>query len=74
MNNPQNILTRIAELTTKIETEYPELYHFLDENPVTLPSEIHPEVHMKELQDYLDSLQQLLDKHMKTHTKTNLIT
>lgn len=55
MNNPNGLLTRITELTSKIETDYPELYRFLEENPITLPVEAHPEVHKKELQDYLES-------------------
>ncbi|WP_424367343.1 hypothetical protein [Maribacter sp.] len=69
MNNPEDILIGITRLTSKIETEYPELYRFLEENPITLPTMAHPEVHKKELQDYLESLEQLLDKHLKTHKK-----
>lgn len=71
MKNPNSLLTRITELTSKIETNYPELYRFLEENPITLPVEAHPEVHKKELQDYLESLEQLLEKHLKTHSKQN---
>lgn len=71
MNNPEDILIRITTLTSKIETEYPELYRFLEENPMTLPTRAKPEVHKKELQDYLESLEQLLSKHIKTHKKKN---
>jgi hypothetical protein len=71
MNNPNDLLTRITELTSKIQTDYPELYRFLEENPITLPVKAHPEVHKKELQDYLESLEQLLEKHLRTHKKYN---
>ena len=45
MINLQNILTEIFQLTKTIETNYPELYHFLEENPMTIPSESHPSIH-----------------------------
>ncbi|OGS69751.1 MAG: hypothetical protein A3F91_08445 [Flavobacteria bacterium RIFCSPLOWO2_12_FULL_35_11] len=69
MNNLQNTLTEISQLTKTIETNYPELYQFLDENPITIPSESHPSIDKKILQDYLDSLKQLLKHHMETHQK-----
>ena len=66
MINLQNILTEIFQLTKTIETDYPELYHFLEENPMTIPSESHPSIDKKILQDYLDSLRQLLKHHLDT--------
>lgn len=69
MNNTNDILTKIVQLTTEIETDYPELYRLLEENPMTLPSEPHPEVDKNELEDYLQSLQQLLGNHLRTHRK-----
>ncbi|SNR59431.1 hypothetical protein [Lutibacter flavus] len=68
MKNLQELLKEITELTFKIEKKYPELYQFLDENPQTIPSKYHPEINKKELQDYLESLKQLLSHHLETHT------
>lgn len=68
MKNLQELLKEITELTFKIEKNYPELYQFLDENPQTIPSKDHPEINKKELQDYLESLKQLLSHHLETHT------
>lgn len=69
MNNLQNTLTEITQLTKTIETNYPELYQFLDENPISIPSESNPTIDKKILQDYLDSLKQLLKHHLETREK-----
>ncbi|MFO7673502.1 MAG: hypothetical protein R6V74_07335 [Lutibacter sp.] len=69
MKNEQNLLTEISQLTKNIETNYPELYQFLDESPVTIPSESNPSIDKKILQDYLDSLKQLLKHHLETRKK-----
>ncbi|HEY9221554.1 MAG TPA: hypothetical protein VIO43_08270 [Lutibacter sp.] len=69
MNNLQNTLKEILQLTKTIETNYPELYQFLDESPMTIPSEANPSINKKILQEYLDSLKQLLKHHMETRKK-----
>ncbi len=61
------ILTQeINELTFKIEQEYPELYGFLNENPITKPTSDDPQINTETLTDYLDTLNQLL-KHYSTN-------
>jgi len=67
MRNLQKVLTEITKLTFEIETNYPELYQFLGENPLTIPSENHPDINKKVMQDYLESLKQLLAHHLDTH-------
>ncbi|MCK0189179.1 hypothetical protein [Arenibacter sp. F20364] len=69
MTDLKRVLGEITQLTTNIETNYPELYRSLDENPLTIPSKNHPNVNKKALQDYLDSLKQLLSHHIDTHKK-----
>ncbi|WP_298369397.1 hypothetical protein [uncultured Lutibacter sp.] len=64
----QKTLKEITELTFEIEKKYPELYQFLEENPLTIPSENHPEISEKVMQDYLESLKQLLSHYLKTHS------
>tara|TARA_R110002012_G_scaffold39330_8_gene108849 strand:+ start:3838 stop:4017 length:180 start_codon:yes stop_codon:yes gene_type:complete len=54
-------------LTNTMESQYPELYQFLDENPITLPLLPHPEMNKEVMESYLQSLQELLDHHVKTH-------
>ncbi|HKK11526.1 MAG TPA: hypothetical protein VJ945_01760 [Flavobacteriaceae bacterium] len=57
------LLVEISKLTRDIETNYPELYKYLDENPVTIPNMDSPKVDAKELENYLKTLQDLLEKH-----------
>jgi len=64
MKDLHNILIEITQLTTSIETEYPELYRSLDENPLTLPVSKHPHVDKKVMTEYLESLKQVLDHYI----------
>ncbi|MEB8345206.1 hypothetical protein OO010_04060 [Flavobacteriaceae bacterium KMM 6898] len=67
MTNSMSIMNKITRLTSNIETNYPELYHFLDEDPITIPNESHPNLDQTTFIAYLDSLKQLLKHHLKTH-------
>ncbi len=69
MKEERQILSEITTLTNKIETDYPELYRFLDENPITIPSSEHPDLNKKTLEGYLEDLKDLLKHHLQTHTK-----
>lgn len=67
------LLKQITDLTYEIESRYPELYQYLDENPLTLPVSSHPHIDKEVLQEYLQGLQELLKHHLETHkTKNNL--
>lgn len=65
----KEVLVEITRLTTLIETDYPELHKFLDENPVTIPSANHPQIDCKAMQAYLESLRDLLNHHIENHRK-----
>lgn len=67
MKTVKELLTDISDLLRNIETNYPELYQYLDENPVTIPNMKHPKVTTEELESYLDTLNDLLYKHKKDH-------
>ncbi len=67
MKNLHSLLTEITQLTTTIETNYPELYRSLDENPMTIPAVKHPHIDKDIMEDYLESLKQLLEHHLETH-------
>jgi len=71
MNELQSMMKEITTLTTMMETEYPELYQFLDENPMTIPTTNHPHIDIVVLKEYLESLKGLLQHHLETHKKTN---
>lgn len=66
MQDLQDIFREITRLTVKIEINYPELYRHLDENPMTLPITSHPHMDLSVMQEYLESLKQLLAHHLDT--------
>tara|TARA_R110000868_G_scaffold169348_3_gene404360 strand:+ start:954 stop:1157 length:204 start_codon:yes stop_codon:yes gene_type:complete len=66
MERLQTYTQEINRLTSIIETEYPELYIFLNENPITIPSEIHPDIDLNIMKDYLESLKILIEKYIET--------
>lgn len=57
----------INKLTLRIEQDYPELYQYLDETPLTIPSNEHPQLTEKTFADWLDSLKELLEHHIEHH-------
>lgn len=67
MKNLHTLLRKITEITTNIETNYPELYRYLDENPMTIATSNHPKVDKIVMQEYLEDLKQLLEHHLETH-------
>lgn len=69
MKKLKTLLEEITWLTNNIETNYPELYIYLDENPMTIPTNSHPHVDKEVMEEYLESLKQLLKHHLQTHKK-----
>ncbi|WP_340156640.1 hypothetical protein [uncultured Winogradskyella sp.] len=69
MKTLQDIEKQIIRLTTSIEVNYPELYATLDENPMTIPTNAHPDMTVSIMEDYLESLKQILKQYTKTHNK-----
>ncbi|MCJ7467737.1 MAG: hypothetical protein MUO53_13705 [Maribacter sp.] len=69
MKSIQDILMEVTQLTNTIETKYPELYQFLDENPVTIPDVENPEIDKEIMLKYLGDLKQMLKQYAKTHKK-----
>lgn len=63
MKTENEIEDAILKITMKIKTEYPELSKYLEEMPVTIPDSKNPEINIKILQDYYNSLDSLLKKY-----------
>jgi len=73
MKSLQYILTEIIVLTTTIETNYPELYRSLDENPMTIPVSQHPHLDKVVMEEYLTGLKELLEHYIEEENiKNNL--
>ncbi|RNL75291.1 hypothetical protein ED312_21530 [Sinomicrobium pectinilyticum] len=71
MKRLQELTQEIYRLTNEIEEQYPELYPYLDENPVTIPYYPHPELNDEVLSGYLDDLKQLLLHYAESHRQSD---
>jgi len=67
MKQLHKVLNEITELTTNIVTNYPKLYRSLDKNPMTLPISQHPHMDKVVMQEYLESLKQMLGHYLEEH-------
>ncbi|SHN00876.1 hypothetical protein [Flavobacterium xinjiangense] len=63
MKTETEIEDAILKITMKIKTDYPELSKYLEEMPTTIPDVKNPEINIKILQDYYNSLESLLKKY-----------
>ncbi|HEX5171783.1 MAG TPA: hypothetical protein VFW11_21540 [Cyclobacteriaceae bacterium] len=69
MKNIHRLMTEITQLTSNIETNYPDLYQFLNENPITIPSDKHPSIDKVILENYLETLKHLLRHYIDDHKR-----
>ncbi len=67
MKNEHQITDDILKVTMVIRNEYPELLKYLNEMPETIPDVNKPAITIKVLQDYYDSLLDLLRKYAPHH-------
>lgn len=67
MKKINQLMQEIIQLTTLIETDYPELYKYLDETPITICNAEEKSICSKDLEQYLETLKQQLNKHINTH-------
>lgn len=63
MKTETEIEDAILKITMKIKTDYPELSKYLEEMPTTIPDVKNPEINIKILQDYYNSLESLVKKY-----------
>ena len=67
MKTEAELNKNIVKMTMTIRNEFPELMKFLGEMPVTIPNSENPEINVKILQDYYDSLDYILRKYAPNH-------
>jgi hypothetical protein len=65
----KNLNTKILKITMRIKDHYPELSQYLEEMPVTVPSEDDPEITLNQLRSYYESLKALMDKYKVNYPK-----
>ena len=57
----------ILRITLKIQNQFPELSKYMTEMPITMPDAKHPEINIKNLSDYYESLESLLKNYSLNH-------
>jgi len=67
MKTLSNLMQDIIQLTTEIETKYPELYRFLGETPVEICNTPAKTICTDDLKEYLETLRAQLQHHIETH-------
>jgi hypothetical protein len=67
MESEKELNSKIMEITMSIQEKYPELYEHLGEMPVTIPDIENPEINIKYLRSYYDSLKSLLKNYENEH-------
>jgi hypothetical protein len=68
MKTINQLMQDIIQLTTVIETHYPELYKYLSETPISLGDGNKETINTADLKQYLETLKSQLEHHMDTHT------
>ena len=67
MKTEAELNQNILKMTMTIRNEFPELMKYLNEMPITIPTEESPEINAKILQEYFNSLETLLRKYAPNH-------
>ncbi len=65
MKTEKKINNKILKITLIIKEKYPELSKYIMEMPVTIPISENPEINSKILQDYYNSLEDMLDNYIE---------
>ena len=60
MESETELNAKIMAITMQIQNEFPELSKYLNEMPVTIPTEENPEINTKVLNNYYESLLRML--------------
>lgn len=67
MKTEKQLNAEILEMTMKIQEQFPELSKYIAEMPVTIPNAVSPEINIKTLQEYYDSLAIQLKDYAVNH-------
>jgi hypothetical protein len=67
METEEEINAKIMKVTMVIQENYPELSKYLNEMPITVPIDSNPEINVKNLQKYYDTLVALFRNYVAEH-------
>ena len=66
MTTEKELNAAILKKTLMIQERFPELSKYIEEMPITIPVN-NPEINLKQLTDYYNSLENLIEKYAKNH-------
>lgn len=69
MRRINQLMQEIISITSTIETDYPELYKFLDETPFKICETEKKEICISDLEEYLQTLKEQLKDYITSHSK-----
>lgn len=67
MKNEMELNSDILNITLLIQEQFPELSKYITEMPVTIPDNNSPDINLKMLNDYYDSLCALFNEYAARH-------
>jgi hypothetical protein len=67
MKTEHDLNEKINQITNTIREKHPELIHFLNEIPITIPNKEKPEINLDILTSYYKTLKDIFDKYTETH-------
>lgn len=67
METEEEVNEKIMKITMVIQENYPELSKFLNEMPITIPIDSHPEVNIQNLQKYYETLLTFFRNYVTEH-------
>ncbi len=60
-------MVEIIDISSEMESRYPELYKYINETPLSLGNSTEKEISVMDLESYLNTLKEQLKDFMKTH-------
>jgi hypothetical protein len=72
MKTEKELNQDILIITLLIKNKYPELSKYISEMPVTIPNEAEPEITIRNLKEYYNSLEEILKKYALNHNATKV--
>jgi hypothetical protein len=69
MESLNKLMQEIINITAIIETDYPELYKYLSETPLSIADVKEKSINSHDLTEYLATLKSQLEHHIETHKK-----
>ena len=73
MKTEKQLDQQILNITMMIQTNFPELSKYIPEMPVKISYATSAKINIKNLQDYYNSLKELVNKYAEEHNQKDVI-